>query len=368
MPNKTKHMSIFYTKFFKKRFIGSLSKISWPKNTLMLFSLTVAAAIAPFIYTSSAISAKKTQPIPNTQPFIQSLTSPQLLYIFYGHTGTIKSLTFSPDSRILASGGAENDGIIRLWNTETGKKLGIINRAQKTAVESLVISPDGQNLISCSDDDTINLWNLRTSKFTRSFVGHTSNVLSLAVTPDSKVLVSGALDGIRLWDLLQQRPLFTLAGLENSVYRLALSPDGQTLASGDGSGEIKLWDLKAGKLIATFPAHSDTVSSLAFTPDGKILVSASRDHTIKLWNIYTGELVRTLIGKNWINAIAISPNGQTLASAGRDGLKLWNLSTGELINTLYGHSDWVSTVAFSPDGTMLASGGFDAKVVLWRIH
>ncbi len=344
------------------------SKISGARNLLLLVSLTGAAAIAPLIPIRSAIPASSSviKLLPNPQPPTQSFANPQLRYIFLEHTGTIKSLAFSPDSRILASGGSDNDGIIRLWNTETGKRIGIIDRAQKTAIESMVISPDGQTLISCSDDDTINLWNLATNKFTRSFVGHTSNVLSIAVTPDSKVLVSGALDGIRLWDLIQRRPLAVLAGLDNSVYRLAISPNGQTLASGDNNGVIKLWDLKAGRLVSTFSAHSNTVSSLAFTPDGSTLVSASRDHTIKLWNVSTGELVHTLIGhNNWVNAITINPNGRILASAGKDGIKLWSLPTGKLIKTLYGHSDWVSAIAFSPDGTMLASGGFDTRVDIW---
>ena len=342
------------------------SKISSARNLLLLISLTGAAAIAPLIPIPSALPASVIKLIPNPQPPTQSFANPQLQYIFLEHTGTIKSLAFSPDSRILASGGSDNDGAIRLWSTQTGKRIGIIDRAQKTAVESLVISPDGQTLISCSNDDTINLWNLATNKFTRSFVGHTSNVLSIAVTPDSKVLVSGALDGIRLWNLNQRRPLAILAGLDNSVYRLAISPDGQTLASGDNSGVIKLWDLKAGTLVSTFSAHSNTVSSLAFTPDGSTLVSASRDHTIKLWNVNTGELVHTLIGhNNWVNAITINPNGKILASAGRDGIKLWSLPTGKLVKTLYGHSDWVSAIAFSPDGTMLASGGFDTRVDIW---
>jgi WD40 repeat protein len=71
---------------------------------------------------------------------------------------------------------------------------------------------------------------------------------------------------------------------------------------------------------------------------------------------------------NWVNTIAINPNGQTLASGGRDGIKLWNLTTGELITTLYGHSDWVSAIAFSPDGTKLATGGFDRRINLWLLQ
>ena len=66
-----------------------------------------------------------------------------------------------------------------------------------------------------------------------------------------------------------------------------------------------------------------------------------------------------------MNAIAINPDGQTLASAGKDGIKLWNLTTGELLNTLSGHTDWVSAIAFSPNGKILASGGFDQQIKIW---
>ncbi|MDZ8029024.1 MAG: WD40 repeat domain-containing protein [Nostoc sp. DcaGUA01] len=307
---------------------------------------------------------------PNNSETTNNFANFQQLYTLKGHNGTVKSLTFTPDSRILISGGAENEGIIRLWNPANGKNLGNINKAHKTAVESLVISPDGRTLVSCSTDNTINLWNVKNFKFnfSRSFVGHTSNVLSLAVSPDSKVLISGALDGIRLWDLLQQRPLGSLARFNNLIYTVAISSDGQTLASGDNKGVIKLWSLSSGKLISESVAHTNSVTAVAFTPDGQTLISASRDRTIKVWNVSSGELFRTLTGhNNWVNAIAINPDGQTLASAGRDGIRLWNIASGELINTLSGHTDWVSAIAFSPNGQILASGGFDQKVKIWGI-
>ncbi len=333
-----------------------------PYIVLALMAAVAAAMISKEFYINTANAAVEVIPSQVTNSF----ANPQLLYILNGHRGTIKSLAFSPDSKILASGGAENEGAIRLWNPERGKKLGNISRAHQTAIESLVISPDGQTLASCSNDNTINLWNLRNNKFSRSFVGHTSNVLSLAVSPDSKVLISGALDGIRMWDLLQQRPLGTIVRFDNLIYTLTISPDGQTLASGDNKGVIKLWNLSTGKLIRGFVAHSNAVNAVVFTRDGQ-LVSASRDRTIKLWNINSGKLVRSLTGhNNWVNAVAIHPDGQTLASAGRDGIKLWNLTTGELKTTLNGHTDWVSAIAFSPDGRTLASGGFDQRINIWR--
>jgi WD40 repeat protein len=340
------------------------SKISCAQNFMLVAIAAATVTIAPLIYTPSAVPAD-TEFTPLPQP-TTNFANPRLVYSFLDHSGTVKSLAFSPDSRVLFSGGAENDGVIRVWDTLTGKRFAIIRRAHKTAVESMLISPDGQTLASCSTDNTINLWNLPTNKFTRSFVGHTSNVLSLALSPNSKILASGGLDGIRLWDFLQQRPLGTLTRFD-SIYTVAISPDGQLLASGDKQGVIKLWDLNSGTLIRTVPkAHSAAITKLAFTPDGTALVSSSHDYTIKLWNPNTGDILRTLRGhNNRVNAITINPNGQTLASAGRDGIKIWNLNTGELLNTLYGHTDWVSSITFSPDGTKLATGGFDRRVNVW---
>ncbi|MGH7999357.1 MAG: WD40 repeat domain-containing protein, partial [Brasilonema sp.] len=187
MDNHNKFLSQIENAKHPGRRKGFHSQMTSAKNFVILMSVAGAVAITPLIRIPSAISAE-VQVAPVAQP-TTSITNPQLIYTFTEHSGTIKSLVFTPDSRTLISGGYDNEGIIRLWDTTTGKRLGIIRRAHKTAVESIVISPDGQTLASGSDDNTINLWNLKNNKFTRSFVEHTSNVLSLAVTPNGKVLV-----------------------------------------------------------------------------------------------------------------------------------------------------------------------------------
>ncbi|WP_373867165.1 WD40 repeat domain-containing protein [Trichormus variabilis] len=338
----------------------------------MILALMAAVALATSIgqefYIHPAQAANEVIPnSPDSKPDSKSFANPRLLHTLRGHTGTVKSLAFSPNGKLLVSGGGQNEGIIYFWNLKNGKRVGTINRAHQASVDAVLISPDGKTLVSCGSDYKINFWNLKNLEFSRSFAEHTGQLLSLVASSDSKVLVSGGLDGIRLWDLPQQRPLSTLVRFDNAIYTLAISPDGQTLASGDSQGVVKLWNLSNGKLIQQLQAHSQIVTAVAFTPNGERLVTSSRDKTIKIWDVNNGVQVQTLTGHdNWVNAIAINPDGQTLASAGKDGIKLWDLNTGELKHTLDGHSDWVSAIAFSADGKMLASGGFDQKINIWQ--
>ncbi|NET56357.1 MAG: TIR domain-containing protein [Symploca sp. SIO2E6] len=112
--------------------------------------------------------------------------------------------------------------------------------------------------------------------------------------------------------------------------------------------------------------HQATVLAVAISPDGQLIASGSEDNTIKLWN-REGKLEKNLEGhKQSVNAVAFSPDGKQIASASVDKtIKLWG-SDGTFIKTLEGHSNAVRDVAFRADGKLIASASDDKTIKLWQ--
>ena len=152
------------------------------------------------------------------------------------------------------------------------------------------------------------------------------------------------------------------------VTSIAFSPTGEWIVSGSEDHTIKVWDLSSGKEIRTLAGHSAFVRSVALSSDGELLASAG-DDIIKLWDLETGEEIRTLSGHSSIvQRLVFSPDGKILASAGNDKtIKLWNPNTGEVIRTLSG-TNIIEALSFSPDGQTIASGDWDSNVKLWNFN
>ncbi|MEG3906219.1 serine/threonine-protein kinase [Microcoleus sp. B4-C5] len=114
-----------------------------------------------------------------------------------------------------------------------------------------------------------------------------------------------------------------------------------------------------------------SVNAIALSPDGQTLVSASFG-TIRIWNVRTGRLVRTLNSvhsKKSVKTVAVSPDSSILASGGDDNnVILWDLKTGRRMRTIAAHKAAVNEIAFSRDGQTLASGSDDKTVRLWNVR
>jgi WD40 repeat protein len=156
------------------------------------------------------------------------------------------SLAFAPGGAVLASGG--NDGVIRLWDTATGAALGALRENFSLAV-ALAFSPDGATLASGGMGGVVILWDVaaRSPRATLALAGESklagSEVTAVAFAPDGRTLAVATDQSVQLWDVASSRLLARLEGHEGKVLCVAFSPDGKRLASGSYDQTVRLWEV-----------------------------------------------------------------------------------------------------------------------------
>jgi RNA polymerase sigma factor (sigma-70 family) len=290
-----------------------------------------------------------------------------------GHGDSILKVVYAPKDDLIATASA--DGTIRLWDGKTFKLRSSI-LAHQGGLRGLAFSPDGSLLVSAGFNRILNLWGPAEGKLLGQLGSQADSIQEIAFAPDGRHLVSvGDRRIVNLWDVKERKLLDTLhedseAGKLPPLLTMAVSPDGKLLATGTENGEVLLRDSTTGAVRQTLNAHEDAVTALVFSPDGKYLASGGPDRLVRVWEPRTGKPLRTLKGHtSWVYALAFSRDGRRLASAGYDkAVRLWEPGTGKHLGTLSGHKGSVRALAFSPDGKLLASGGSDKRVRLWEIE
>jgi WD40 repeat protein len=336
-----------------------------------------------------------------------------------GHTNAINQIAFSPDSpdadgRFLAT--ASWDRSIRVWDRSTGQLVRVLN-GHTAPVASVSFSPDGRYLASGSYDTTAKLWEWNLAGVEERLMMETGySVCCVAFPRDGHLLFTASDDGtVRQWNpangVIESSRSTTKSG-RIPVRSLAITPDGQRLFTGSANGQLKVWDTQTWQEQLVPNAHTDVVSGLAISSDGSRLVSTSWDHTAKVWDVSTSALVSTwtdpdpkgrvlsaainsdgslvVVGGQpgkvilwYVNTqttrildghrqpvcgVAISPNGDLVASSSKDGtVKLWDVASGELLATFDSHTGAVNSVSFDPSGRFLVSASSDKTAKVWDV-
>ncbi len=196
------------------------------------------------------------------------------------HHGFVYCVRFSPDGKILASGGA--DRRIRLWNTDTGKIIYTLDGHQES-VMALEFMPNGKILISAGADRTLRFWDLDSKQLLKTVEAHEQTIHGLAISRDGKLIISGSTDRTVQVRQLGTSTHHTLTGHQDGVLTVAISPDSKIIASGSMDGIVNLWDVDSKQSMYSFQAHQSAVREILFLPMGQTLITASWDRTIKIW-------------------------------------------------------------------------------------
>jgi WD40 repeat protein/serine/threonine protein kinase len=227
-------------------------------------------------------------------------TTGRLLRTLADHVGGVNSATFSADGRRVLTAGSE--GQVKVWNADDGRELLSVPRAQgqtfsagfspdgsrivsgfetgariceaQTGAElpvrladlhrirSVSFSPDGQWILTASEDKTATVWNASNGAPRLTLTGHTLGVIAAGYSPDGGRIVTGSLDGAaRVWDAATGQELLSLRGHEAEVYAAAFSPDGQHVVTGSLDGTVRVWTAALPSEVAVWQQEQRDVSN-----------------------------------------------------------------------------------------------------------
>ena len=316
-------------------------------------------------------------PKPPSSPGIQT-PSPVARLTYRGHTDKIHMVAWSPDGNTIVS--SSEDETIRVWNTQSGQTL-VTLRGNSLQAQALAWSPDSRSIAATSGllSDTVQIWDAssgQVSSVHARYSGHSETIQTIAWSPSGKYIASAGDDAtVQVWDVATGRTLFIYRGHASAtgnaaaITTLVWSPDGQRIASGGKDKRVHVWDALTGGNILVYYTHLDAINALAWSPGGTHIASASNDKTVHLWDASTARKVLIYSGHTeGVTGLAWSPDGTRVASSSRDEtVHIWHALTGRTLTTYTGHTDWVSTIAWSPDGKAIASGSWDKTVQVWEV-
>uniref|UniRef100_A0A665WHE2 Apoptotic protease-activating factor 1 n=1 Tax=Echeneis naucrates TaxID=173247 RepID=A0A665WHE2_ECHNA len=262
--------------------------------------------------------------------------------------------------------------IFQLWDLrpEANKKMADCS-GHLSWVHRVQFSPDGSQLLSCSDDQTVRMWETKRI--------HTSSAVCLKRDSDvlfseEEIIVSAADNCNRLQvSFLGKVPsgklLATLQGHTKTVLRCHFSQNGQTLITSSEDTTIRVWRWQSGE-VRVLEGHKEQVrcfSLLSNTLANTRLLSWSFDGTVKVWDIETGEKLQDIEAhQGAILSGHVSPDGCFFATTSADKTVKVQLSW-QCVHTLSGHQDCVRSCRFSWDSRCLATGDDNGEIRLWSV-
>ncbi len=284
------------------------------------------------------------------------------LYVLRGHTGTVTSVSWSPDGTQLASGSRDNTA--KLWLV-AGENNTLTYSGHRAAVLSVAWSPGGRFLASGGEDRSVQVWNTQGNAL-YNFAGLGAAVSSVIWYADGKRLFAGTL-GNGAHEIVLETHTVTGSPNKASIHALALSPNGRFLAAALHSGVVAITSLQeAPRRIVPYHIHSAPVLALAWSPDSTMLASGSADATAKVWDAVTATVEHTLLHSGPVNGIAWDPasTGRLATACSDNSVNIWDVNSSA--RTIYsGHGGSVTSVAWGASG--LASGSADTDIIIWQV-
>jgi WD40 repeat protein len=290
----------------------------------------------------------------------------------------IRSLAYSADSTLLASGG--DNQLVRTWNAETGAPLETF-AAHTAPVQAVAFAADGTLLSAAAQGAAIE-WSTSPEWTLERTIGNFDNptvlvdrVLALTFSPDGNLLATGGGEPsrsgeLKIWNVADGTPARSIVDAHSdTIFSLEFSPDGLFLASSGADRFVKIWNVAAGTHNRSFEGHTHHVLGVSWKSDGKVLASCGADNVIKIWDFVTGDQRRTTqpLGKEVTSIEFVGTTQKVLVTSGDKTVRLVNTDNGAMERTYAGPNDFMYSSAASADGRLTAAGGQESVLFVWLV-
>lgn len=279
------------------------------------------------------MTTAKTQPVVPQQTVPAKATS---VLVFSQHQQTVRSVTWSPDGNMLASGA--NDAQLLVWNLNGSVQL---RKTQAAAVRAVAWSPDGQQLAIGAANQVMFLNPMTGTMLAQPAQGHTAAVTTLAWSPRQPLqLASGGLDKQAIiWNTTNYAPQTLFNGHTTAIEAVSWAPDGQKVGSSSHGGVVRVWNAENGRQVHGFFMDTQLPTrAISFASAGGQLAVGGDDGIVRLWN-----------GLVCQQQVQVNFGTQCL----------------DVPQRLHAHTGHVRALAWSPDARFLATGGDDGMLAIW---
>ncbi|OAX40774.1 YVTN repeat-like/Quino protein amine dehydrogenase [Rhizopogon vinicolor AM-OR11-026] len=296
-------------------------------------------------------------PTPHTQK-----KKPQAHMTLKGHEQSVAGLAIVPTTRLVVT---RSSNVIWLWDLNKGKQVGEL-LSGGAPVAPIAVSPDGRWIVGGALDGSILVWDVATRKRVPvSFKGHENAILNIAFAPDSDTFASASYDHtVCVWLRKTGKMVLTMEPPQEcgTLYSVSYSPDGSKLAVGY-SERVVIWNVATGEEMLKIDSGNGLVE---FTPDGRRLIADYGDDT-RILDADTGEVIRQLdVGGSPV-VPPISPDGTKFATLQEERIQFFDLTTFDPIGQPLEHPERVLCAAISEDGQLIATGCEDKLIRIWRV-
>ena len=234
---------------------------------------------------------------------------------YRGHMGRVRSVTWSPDGRFIASG--SEDTTVQIWSPSTfAGSLVRAYRRHLSEVLSVSWSPDGTRIASASK--SVNIWDPNTGERMLDYHADGALVSMVCWSPDGTRIASASRDGtVQVWNALTGETRLIYHGHAGRVHAVAWSPDGMSIASGGEDTTVQVWDAGRGSHLFTLREHTRSVLSVAWNPTGSRIASGSQDKTVQVGDTTREATILTYAGAlGVVFAATWEPSGTFCVASG----------------------------------------------------